>query len=325
MKMSMRWYGDKDPVSLEYIRQVPGVTGIVSALHDLGPGELWTVDAISAYKQRIEAAGLIWEVVESVPVHESIKLGTPERDQHIATYQQCIQNLGEVGVPVLCYNFMPVFSWMRTDLAMPLDDGSTTLAFSNQIMQQYDLSAGTGSLAGSDEFHDGERLRALIDAYQILDEEGLFQNLATFLRAIVPVAEEHGVRLALHPDDPPWPIFGLPRVVRDAATIQRILDAEPSPANGITFCTGSLGASPANDLPAMIRAFADRIHFAHLRNVKITDEKTFHEVSHPKAFGDVNLAEIISTLHQVGFAGPLRPDHGRMIWGEEGSGRVWSV
>ena len=319
MQMSMRWYGGDDPVSLQHIRQIPGVIGIVSALHGLKPGELWTVEQVAVHRAEIEAVGLRWLVAESIPMHESIKLGLPERDQHIEIYQQSIRNIGEQGVRVLCYNFMPVFSWMRTDLAMPLADGSTTLAFSHAVMNQYDLSKGTGSLRGSDEFFTGEELTGMVAAYQAVGEKNLFENMAYFLKAVVPVAEEADVLLALHPDDPPWPIFGLPRVVRDAATIQRILDVVDSPYNGITFCTGSLGASPANDLPAMIRQFAHRVHFAHVRNVKTTGDREFHETEHPSQFGDVDMREVITALLAVGFDGPIRPDHGRMIWGEGGN------
>lgn len=317
MKMSMRWYGTDDPVSLKYIRQIPGMVGIVSALHDLKPGEIWTVEHLQAHQAMIDAVGLRWEVVESIPVHEAIKIGLPERDQYIENYQQSIRNMGTVGIPVLCYNFMPVFDWMRTDLAMIREDGSTALSYHDADLEKIDLSKGTGDRPAWITY-DAETLNYLREMYQNVDEARLFDNLAYFLKAVVPVAAEVGVRMAIHPDDPPWSIFGLPRIVRDASTIQNLLQVVDSPYHGLTFCTGSLGVLPDNDLPAIIHQFADRINFVHARNVRITGERSFHEVEHPSAFGQVNMRAVMQALIENDFTGPIRPDHGRMIWGEQG-------
>lgn len=318
MQMSMRWFGPDDAVTLQNIRQVPAMTGIVSTLHDLKPGEVLTTERLTERKALIEAAGLKWLVLESIPVHESIKLGKSERDALIENYAQSIRNMGRVGIPVLCYNFMPVFDWTRTNLAMPNPDGSTALSFAQDDLDKIDLSLGTRELPGWGDSFTVEELRALLADYAHISESQLFENLAYFLRKVVPVAEEAGVLMAIHPDDPPWSIFGLPRIVRDAQTIQALLNVVDSPHNGLTLCTGSLGASAHNDLPAMIRQFGKRIHFVHGRNVKRTGERDFYESMHPTAFGSVDMAAVIKALHEVGFNGPIRPDHGRMIWGEIG-------
>ena len=294
------------------------MTGIVSALHDLKPGEILTIDRLEERKHVIESRGLNWLVIESIPVHESIKLGKPERDELIANYQQSIRNMGEVGILVLCYNFMPVFDWTRTNLAMQNADGSTALSFAQADLSKIDLSRGTGDLPGWGDSYTVQELNQLLADYAKVDEAKLFENLAYFLEKVVPVAEESGVRMAIHPDDPPWSIFGLPRIVRNAETLQALLDVVDSPNNGLTFCTGSLGSSADNDLTAMIRQFGHRINFVHARNVKRTASHDFHESKHPSEFGSVDMFEVIRALHEVGFTGPIRPDHGRMIWGETG-------
>lgn len=318
MQMTMRWYGPDDAVTLPYMQQIPGMVGIVTALYDLKPGEVWPVAALQARKEQIEAAGLRFSVVESIPVHDAIKIGLPERDQHIEAYQQSVRNMAAVGVQTLCYNFMPVFDWMRTDLAMPMPDGSTALGYDHDAMAGIDLSQGAAGLPGWADTYTPEQLQAIRAAYAGVDDEALFANLVYFLEAVVPVAAEVGVKMAIHPDDPPWSIFGLPRIVRDAETLRRLLAAVPDPHNGLTFCTGSLGAWHGNDLPAMIREFAGRIHFMHMRNVKRTAERSFHESEHPSGFGDVDMLAVVRALVETGFDGPVRPDHGRMIWGEEG-------
>jgi mannonate dehydratase len=228
--------------------------------------------------------------------------------------------MGELGVPVLCYNFMPIFDWTRTNLAMPMPDGSTALAYDHAALARIDLSRGTGDLPGWAAAYDAATLRSLLDAYSTVDEERLWDNLGYFLERVVPVAASVGVKMAIHPDDPPWPIFGLPRIVTNAAALERLTRIVDQPANGVTFCTGSLGADAANDLPAMIRSLGarGRIHFMHCRNVRRTGEKQFHESPHPTGFGSVNMFEVIRALRDVGYEGPMRPDHGRMIWGERG-------
>ena len=318
MKMTFRWYGPDDPVTLENIRQIPGMVGIVTALYEYKPREIWPVEALAARKKEIEDAGLSFDVIESIPVPEEVKLGLPERDQLIENYQQSVRNMGKLGIPTLCYNFMPVFDWTRTDLAMVNPDGSTALNYIDADLAKIDLSNGTGSLPGWSDAYDADQLNDLRQKYKSVGEEQLFQNLEYFLKAVVPVAEEAGVYMAIHPDDPPWSIFGLPRIVRNAPNLARLLQAVDSAHNGLTFCTGSLGAAKDNDLPAMIRQFGDRINFVHARNVKHTADRDFHESKHPTEFGDVDMFEVVRALNEVGFDGPIRPDHGRMIWGEEG-------
>ena len=320
MHMTFRWFGTHDPVSLEYIRQIPGVAGIVSALYDVPVGDAWPRDKVERLAETIDAAGSRLSVVESIPVHEDVKLGRPSRDTLIDNYRESIRAIAAAGVRVLCYNFMPVFDWTRTQLAMPMPDGSTALAYDDDVLSQIDLSHGTGDLPGWAAAYDAASLRALLAAYAKVNEEQLWENLAYFLERVVPVAEEVGVRMAIHPDDPPWPIFGLPRIITDDDALARLTSLVDSPSNGITFCTGSLGADPGNDLPAMARRFGamGRIHFAHCRNVLRTGERRFHESPHPSRFGSVDMREVLRALRDTGFTGPMRPDHGRMIWGEQG-------
>ena len=315
---SFRWFGASDPIPLAHIRQIPGVTGVVSALYDVPVGDAWSRARLGTLKDEVEDAGLRLAVVESIPVHEDIKLGRPGRDRLIDRYCASIASMGELGIPVLCYNFMPVFDWTRTDLAMRLPDGSTALAYDDRALAAIDLSRGTGELPGWATAYSPAELQALLAAYRHVDAEQLWDNLGYFLERVVPAAEQAGVRLALHPDDPPWPIFGLPRLITNARALERFVALVDSPANGVTFCTGSLGASPENDLPAMVRHLGARIHFAHCRNVQITGERRFHETAHPSPCGSVDLCEVLRALRDVGFTGPMRPDHGRMIWGETG-------
>ena len=316
MKITMRWYGSDDPVKLAYIKQVPVVSGIVSALYDVPIGETWSTEKIKSLQAQIEAYGLSLDVIESIPVHDAIKLGTPDRDKYIEAYGQSIRNMGAVGINVLCYNFMPVFDWMRTDLAMRLPDGATTLSFVQSDLNRFRLDTETVSLPGWGMTYAPRQLLDLIEQYQSLGAEALFQNLVYFLRAILPIAQEAGVRLAVHPDDPPWSIFDIPRIISTADDLAQLFEAVPHPNNGITFCSGSFGARADNNLVEMIQQFSDRIHFIHLRNVHRTGERDFYETAHPS--GDINMADVIHTLLNYGVDAPLRPDHGRMIWGETG-------
>jgi len=318
MEMTFRWFGAEDPVPLERIRQIPGVRGVVSALYDVAVGEIWTVDRLGRLAETIERAGMHLAVVESIPVHEDIKLGRPGRDRLIANYCDSVRAMGALRIPVLCYNFMPVFDWLRTDLAQSLADGSTALAYDDRALAAVDLSRGTGDLPGWATAYGPEELQRLLAAYRDVDAERLWDNLAYFLERVVPAAADAGVRMAIHPDDPPWPIFGLPRIICKGADLERLVTLVDHPANGVTFCTGSLGADPENDLPAMVRRIGQRIHFAHCRNVRVTGERRFHETAHPSACGGVDLYEVLRALRDIGFAGPMRPDHGRMIWGERG-------
>ncbi len=319
MKMTFRWYGDADPVKLEHIRQIPGMYGIVSAVYDVPVGDVWPVANIMALKQKIEAHGLKFEVIESVPVHEDIKLGKSGREQLVANYAQTLKNLAQCGLKVVCYNFMPVFDWTRTTLEKTLEDGSTTLAFDVEAINRIDPAEGI-QLPGWDASYQPEALQALLAEYRAIGEEQLWANLTWFLQRVVPVAQEAGIKLAIHPDDPPRPIFGLPRIVKNRQDLERLLGIVDSPANGLTLCSGSLGADCHNDIAAMVREFAGRgrIHFAHMRNVRNNEAGDFYETSHRSADGSLDMAEIMRAYFDAGFEGYIRPDHGRMIWGETG-------
>lgn len=318
MKMSFRWYGADDPVRLDHIRQIPGVGSVVSAVYDVAVGEAWSTGRVAQLKEEVERAGLRLDVVESIAVHEDIKLGRGTRDRLTDNYCASIEALGANGVAVLCYNFMPVFDWTRTDLALKLSDGSLALAYDHEALNAIDLSQGTRDLPGWGAAYSAEELQRLRAGYADVDDEQLWDNLAWFLERAVPVAAAANVKMAVHPDDPPWPIFGLPRILTDAKALARLVRLVDNSANGVTFCTGSLGASPENDLPAMIRALRGRIHFVHARNVKRTADKGFHEVQHPSSYGDVDMLAVMRALRDVGFDGYMRPDHGRMVWGETG-------
>ena len=318
MKMTFRWYGPDDPVTLDKIRQIPGMSGVVSAVYEVPAGEVWPEESIERIRAQAAQNGLEFEVVESVPVHEDIKLGAPGRDRLIANYAENIRRLGKAGVKVICYNFMPVFDWLRSELSHPLPDGSNALAYDNQTVQAMDPLKSELSLPGWDESYTHEGLRALLTQYKSIDEERLWDNFAYFLRAIIPVCEQAGVKMAIHPDDPPWGIFGLPRIITGDESYARMAEICPSIYNGITLCTGSLGADPNNDLAALAQKYAERIHFVHARNVKITGERCFEEAPHLSRMGSLNLYEILKALYDAGFDGYIRPDHGRMIWGETG-------
>ncbi|MDH4574253.1 mannonate dehydratase [Salinicola acroporae] len=355
MEHTWRWFGPADPITLDEIRQA-GATGIVTALHDIPNGEVWPVDAIAARKRMIEAAGLVWSVVESVPVHEAIKRGLPEAEHYIESYRRTLANLGECGIDVVCYNFMPILDWTRTDLAWPLPHGGTALRFDQTAFAAFDLfllrregaqadygdaereaarayldtlddAARTrlidtviAGLPGTEEHYTLDDFRHALAAYRGIDAERLRANLAAFLRAVVPAAEQAGVRLAIHPDDPPRELLGLPRVVSTAEDAQFVLDSAPSPANGLTFCTGSYGVREDNDLVAMAGRFAPYIHFVHLRATRReADPLSFHEAEHLD--GDVDMVGVIAELvreqrrrqRDGGPRLPMRPDHGHHL------------
>lgn len=316
MQLSFRWYGPDDAVPLDHIRQIPGVRHIVSALHDAPVGTAWPMEAVEQRRAAIEAAGLHWTVVESVPVHEAIKLGRPERDRYIDAFCTSVERVAARGVSVICYNFMPVFDWTRTTLDAPLADGSTTLAYDDTSVGQSTDIAQLMSLPGWAAAYEPDELNDLLEAYASVSADDLWSHLAYFLERVVPVAASAGVRLAIHPDDPPWPVFGLPRIITSGRALHRLTQLVDDPTNGVTLCTGSLGADPDQDLPAIAQQLADRIHFVHARNVVVTGPKQFREVAHPD--GDVDFRAVLRALKDNGFDGPLRPDHGRMIWGETG-------
>ena len=318
MKMTFRWYGEDDPVTLEKIRQIPGMTGIVSAVYDIPVGEVWEYDRIMKLKNTVEAAGLELSVIESVPVHEDIKMGCGNRDRYIENYCTTLRNLAKAGIGCVCYNFMPVFDWTRSDLDYKLADGSSALRYDNETVLKMDPVKGELSLPGWDSSYTKDEMKSLLEAYSHISEEDLWNNLKYFLDRVIKTAEEVKVKMAIHPDDPPWGIFGLPRIITCRKNIERFLKLYDSPYNGLTLCSGSLGASPDNDIADMVHAFADRIHFAHIRNIKITGDRCFEEAGHKTECGSLDIFEIIKAYHDEGFDGYIRPDHGRMIWGEKG-------
>jgi mannonate dehydratase len=325
MRMVFRWFGEgNDTVTLEQIRQIPGVEGIVWALHDIPAGEEWPLERIVAFREQVVQAGFHNEVVESVNVHEDIKLGRSTRDQYIRNYIRTLEKLGHNGVKVVCYNFMPIFDWLRTDLHKELEDGSTALFFEKSRIEGIDpfelvrrINENSSLTMPGWEPERLEHLTALFEAYTHVTEEDLWRNLAYFLEAVIPAAERSGIRMAIHPDDPPWSVFGLPRIITSQAHLRRLLALYDSPANGMTLCSGSLGANPKNEIVSMIYEFKDRIPFAHIRNVRVSANGDFIETSHRTQDGTVDIAGIVQAYHDVGFMGYARPDHGRHLWGEQ--------
>lgn len=318
MKLTFRWYGQDDPVTLEKISQIPTMDGIVSAVYDIKPGGVWSESSIEKIKNDAEKHGLKFEVVESVPVPEDIKLGNANAPQLIENYCENIRRLSKAGVKCICYNFMPVFDWLRSELEHQQADGANALAYDEETVLAMNPLKGDLSLPGWDASYKSDELKALLNSYAELGEEGLWKNVETFLKAVIPVAKECDVNMAIHPDDPPWGIFGLPRIITTKENLQRFFDIVPETNNGLTLCTGSLGANPQNDLVDMVNSFADRIHFVHLRNIKYTGERRFEEVGHPTDCGSIDMFAIAKALVDNGFDGYVRPDHGRMIWGEKG-------
>lgn len=346
----MRWYGPKDPVGLADIRQA-GATGIVTALHDIPNGEIWPVEAIRKRKQIIEEAGLTWSVVESIPVHEQIKTRSGHYRRYVENYQTSIRHLGAEGIFTVCYNFMPVLDWTRTDLAYVLPNGARALRFEMRALAAFDLhilkrpeaeksypeetiQSATdyfhalseadqqkltdtiiAGLPGAEAGYSLQAFQAVLDTYAGMDAPALARNLQLFLDDIIPVAAESGVSMAIHPDDPPFPIFGLPRVVSTAKDYERIIQDNNSPNNGFAFCTGSLGARPDNNLPEMVRKWGDHIHFIHLRSTQRDAEGNFHEANHLE--GDVPMAEVVEEILRLqqrrAKSLPMRPDHGHQM------------
>ena len=317
MKMTFRWYGPNDSIPLSYIRQIPGMTGVVTAVYDVAPGHEWSNESIAAMRKMCADNGLEMEVIESVPVHEDIKLGRGKRDEYIEAYKTNIRRLAANGVKCICYNFMPVFDWVRTVLGHVNADGSVSLAYREEDILK--LDPANLSLPGWDESYTKDELRSLLDAYSTVTHEQLFENYVYFLNKLVPVLEECDVNMAVHPDDPPWDLFGLPRIVSTEADLDRLFAAVPSKRNGLTFCTGSLGAGRP-DLVRLAAKYAKegRIYFAHLRNIKYSGERDFAETGHLSAGGSLDMYGIVKALADNGFDGYVRPDHGRNVWGESG-------
>lgn len=325
MEMTLRWYGSKyDTVQLWQIRQIPGVTGVITTLYGKQPGELWTQEEIHALKEEVEAAGLNLSGIESVNVSDAIKIGNEQRDADIENYIKTLENLGKEDIHLVCYNFMPVFDWTRTELARKREDGSTVLAYTQDAVDAINpeemFSSISGDMNGTVmpgwEPERMARVKELFEMYKDIDEEKLFQNLVYFLKAIMPVCNQYDIKMAIHPDDPAWSVFGLPRIINNEKNILRLMNAVDDVHNGVTFCAGSYGTSLANDLPHMIRVLEGRIHFAHVRNLKFITPTNFEEAAHLSSDGTFDMYEIVRALYETGFSGPIRPDHGRMIWGE---------
>ena len=325
MKMTFRWFGTGfDSISLWQIRQIPGVKGVITTLYDSVPGEAWDVNKIRALKKEVQDAGLEISGIESVNIHDDIKTGTGRRDEYIENYIKTLELLGKEDIHMVCYNFMPVFDWTRSDLAKKRPDGSTVLAYNQadidkinpeEMFANLDKKSNGFVLPG----WEPERMRKikqLFDGYKNVDKEKLFSNLVYFLKAIMPVCDKYNINMAIHPDDPAWPVFNLPRIITGKDQILRMLKAVDNVHNGITMCTGSLGTNPQNDLPDIIRACKGRIHFAHVRNLWHEAPGKFEEAAHLSADGSFDMYAIMKALYETGFSGPIRPDHGRTIWGE---------
>jgi D-mannonate dehydratase len=325
MKMGFRWYGEgNDTVTLGQIKQIPGVEGLVWALHDMPAGEEWPMGKILEVKELADKHGFNIDVVESVNVHEDIKLGLPTRDRYIENYKRTIEKLAKVGVKVICYNFMPVFDWLRTDLYKELEDGSTALFYEKAKIHDIDPMELVNKIASNANLTmpgwEPERLKnlsKLFEAYENVTEENLWSNLKYFLEQIIPVAEINDIKMAIHPDDPPWSIFGLPRIVKNRENLARLLKLVDNPYNSLTLCSGAIGSDPNNNVAEMVREFGNRIAFAHIRNVKIYENGDFIETSHRTCDGSLDICDIVKAYHEVGFTGYARPDHGRHIWNEQ--------
>jgi mannonate dehydratase len=365
MEQCWRWYGPDDPVTLDHVKQA-GATGVVSALHDIYDGRAWPLTDILERKRIIEAEGLTWSVVESIPVHNSIKIGSAERQRYVGWYQDTIRALAKAGIKTICYNFMPVVDWTRTDLAYRLPTTGYALRFDAIDFAAYDIfvlkrrnaeasySASRiaeaesrlkelsdeqidriernliAGLPATERSYNRESFREALAEYDSIGPKELRDNLAWFLREIVPVAEEVGARMCIHPDDPPFSLYGLPRIVSNAEDARFILNAVDSPANGLTFCTGSYGTRADNDIVGMVKEFADRIHFVHLRNITIEDDGSFYEAEHLE--GGTDMAHVILALmkeearrNREGRADwriPMRPDHGHLLADDIGKTRI---
>ncbi len=325
MQMTLRWFGSKyDSVTLEQIRQIPGVNGVITTLYNVPAGEVWTLEEILKLKNEVNAAGLDIAGIESVNIHDAIKIGLPEREEYIDNYITTLENLAKADIRLVCYNFMPVFDWTRSDLAKRRADGSTVLSYDQELIDKIEPDKLFSQIDGKSngfilpgwEPERLTRVKELFELYKEVDTEKLFENLVYFLNRIKPVCEKYDIKMAIHPDDPAWPVFNLPRIMTGKENIVRLLKAVDAEFNGITLCSGSLGSNPNNDICDIIRAAKGRIHFAHVRNLIHHEPGKFDEAAHLSSDGSFDMYEIIKSLYEAGFDGPVRPDHGRAIWGE---------
>lgn len=317
MKITFRWYGEGDPVTLQKIRQIPCVSDITTAVYK-PVGEIWSDGELEKLKKDCNQNGFTMEVIESIPVHEDIKLGRGRYKEYIEIFKENIRKVSKAGVKCVCYNFMPVFDWTRSNLNWVNADGSTSLVYHKADVDKMDPTKLT--LPGWDSSYSPEEVSGLIDAYKEIGEEGLWKNLEYFIKEIMPVAVECDVNMAIHPDDPPWNIFGIPRIITNKKNIDRFLSLYDDVHHGLTLCSGSLGCTKANDYTQMVKKYCGmgRVHFAHIRNIKISEDGSFEESGHYSPCGSLDIAEILKAYYDSGFTGYIRPDHGRMIWGETG-------
>ena len=327
MEMTLRWYGSKfDTVTLEQIRQIPGVTGVITTLYDTAPGDVWSRERIQEMKAEVAAAGLHVAGIESVNVHDAIKTGSADRDKYIDNYIETLENLGKEDIHLVCYNFMPVFDWTRTELARKRPDGSTVLAYTQEAVDAINPEDMFASISGDMngtvmpgwEPERMAKIKDLFAMYKDIDDEKLFENLKYFLERIMPVCDKYDINMAIHPDDPSWSVFGLPRIISSQAKLKRLIEMVPNKHNGVTFCMGSYGTNLNNDLVATVKMLKGRIHFAHIRNLRFNDGmRDFEESAHLSSDGTFDMHAVMKALYETGFEGPIRPDHGRMIWGEK--------
>ena len=331
MQMGFRWYGEgNDNIKLSDIKQIPGVTSIVWALHHKMPGEVWEEEEIAEVMEQLHKYGFNGDVVESVNVHDDIKIGKPTRDMYIENYKQTMRNLSKFGVKVICYNFMPIFDWTRSNLFHEVGDGSTALFYEKGMIQDDYNAMAKYILDFTEKYNmsfpgwEPERmakLDQLFKDYADVDHEKLWANLKYFLEALMPTCEETGIKMAIHMDDPPWDIFGLPRLMTNAENIDRFLAMVDNPYNCLTLCSGSLNADPNNNVASIVRKHCDRIAFAHIRNIKHFPNGDFSEASHRDCDGETGIVEFLKAYHDCGYEGYIRPDHGRHLW-NEGPGNV---